>query len=510
MKKFILIFQIILYLLILSCSKYNYPENIKQMLKDSGKNKKEIKKAIIYFQEKGDSLQIDALYFLLENLINHSYTEAALYDSNKVEITFNILDYENYDKVISYLDSLEKEQGELHWKLKEKYEDIKTITSELLIENIELAFESWKNKPWAKQYSYNIFKEYILPYRGSNEPIESWRPYFLEHFKHLPEKLENPADPIEASRYINEETKSLFGFDPRFYCHPTDQGLEEMLSNKIGRCEDITNFIIYAMRANSLPVTSDYTPHWANTGNNHAWNSIITPDGKVIPDEYNLRSKLAKAYRKTFSQKKDNLAFKLEEWEKVPAWLGGKSYIDVTPLYTDVSDVTLSLEKEIPDSTRFVYLCVFNSGEWKAIHWGEIKDSTATFTDMGVDIVYLPMFYVHKELIPAGNAFILEGNGNLRILSSNDSTINPELISVTKKTIEKTTEGKRISFMENNCDYEFFYWDDEWKSLGEKTCTGEPLFFENVPSNHLYWLVEKDSRKEERIFTYENNKQVWW
>ncbi|MCK4696279.1 MAG: hypothetical protein KAT74_10975, partial [Candidatus Cloacimonetes bacterium] len=148
--------------------------------------------------------------------------------------------------------------------------------------------------------------------------------------------------------------------------------------------------------------------------------------------------------------------------------------------------------------------------EWKAIHWGEIKDSTVTFTDMGVDIVYSPMFYVHKELIPAGDIFILEGNGNLRILSENDNTINPELVSVTKKTIENTTEGKKISFLEDNCDYEFFYWDDEWKSLGEKTCTGEPLFFDNVPSNRLYWLVKKDSRKEERIFTYENNKQVWW
>jgi len=519
MKKIINFFSICILLILLSCTVTHYSDSISQTLKDAGENKKEIKKAISYFQAKEDSLQLDALNFILENLKNHCYVEFALYDSNKVEIPFNILDYKNYDEMILALDSLEEKNGELNWKRKKKLEDIETITTEFIIENIELAFKAWQEKPWAKDFSYNEFREYILPYRGSSEPLESWRSFFLERYETLSEEMNDPTDPIEAARLINEDVKSLFGFDSRFYCHPTDQGLSEMLQNGLGRCEDMTNFTIYAFRANALPITSDYTPYWADTGNNHAWNTIIIPGGKAVPfmgaeanpGDYNLHHKLAKAYRKTFSEQKDNLAFKLNEGEKAPSWLAGRNYLDVTSIYTKVSDVFLQLDYEIPDSTKFAYLCVFNAGEWRAIHWGKIDSlNNVTFDKMGVDIAYLPMFYKNKELLPAGAAFILEKDGTLRKIDKTETTQNLKLISVTRKIIKQATENKEIIFLDKDAEYELFYWNDEWISLGEKTCEGKPLLFEDIPSKCLYWLVMKDSRKEERIFTYENGNQVWW
>jgi hypothetical protein len=36
------------------------------------------------------------------------------------------------------------------------------------------------------------------------------------------------------------------------------------------------------------------------------------------------------------------------------------------------------------------------------------------------------------------------------------------------------------------------------------------LKFDGIPSEGLYWLVQRDSDQEERIFTYENNRQRWW
>jgi len=144
--------------------------------------------------------------------------------------------------------------------------------------------------------------------------------------------MADPSDPIEAAVLINDDIKSWFKFDPRFYYHPTDQGLSEMLENGMGRCEDMTNITIYAMRANALGITSDYTPYWANSGNNHAWNAIVAPDGKVTPfmgaesnpGKYRLANKMAKTYRKTFSKQKNNLVFQKKKQEKVPGWLAGK------------------------------------------------------------------------------------------------------------------------------------------------------------------------------------------
>lgn len=58
--------------------------------------------------------------------------------------------------------------------------------------------------------------------------------------------------------------------------------------------------------------------------------------------------------------------------------------------------------------------------------------------------------------------------------------------------------------------YELFYWENEWKSLGQKTATGKALVYDIVPSNCLLLLRNFTEGKEERIFTYENGKQVWW
>ena len=58
--------------------------------------------------------------------------------------------------------------------------------------------------------------------------------------------------------------------------------------------------------------------------------------------------------------------------------------------------------------------------------------------------------------------------------------------------------------------YELFYWDGEWKSLGEKKACTHELNYHNVPKNALLWLRDKSKGKEERPFTYEHNTQIWW
>jgi hypothetical protein len=58
--------------------------------------------------------------------------------------------------------------------------------------------------------------------------------------------------------------------------------------------------------------------------------------------------------------------------------------------------------------------------------------------------------------------------------------------------------------------YELFYWDDGWNSLGLKTADSTSLTYEKVPANCLYWLKCYTKGAEERIFTYENGTQVWW
>ena len=281
----------------------------------------------------------------------------------------------------------------------------------------------------------------------------------------------------------------------------------------------MTNLTIFAMRANGLAVTSDYTPYWANTGNNHAWNAILAPSGEVIPfmgaeanpGEYHLVNKLAKAYRKNFAEQPDNLAFQEKKQEKVPRWLGGKTYTDVTVDYVDVCQVEVTFEQAIPDSVDIAYLCVFNSGEWRAIHWGRIADGRALFTDMGKEIAYLPALYLNEEIVPFGPPFILRDDCTQETLAaSDDVTQDIRIGATTRRRQIASTDGIVQLTLDNGLEYELFFWDDGWQSHAKAIADDSPIVFENVPAGALYWLVGVDSNREERIFTVEERVQVWW
>lgn len=59
--------------------------------------------------------------------------------------------------------------------------------------------------------------------------------------------------------------------------------------------------------------------------------------------------------------------------------------------------------------------------------------------------------------------------------------------------------------------YELMYWNtDRWKSLGVHIAEADSLTYEGVPGNALLLLRNHTRGKEERVFTYENNTQVWW
>lgn len=60
--------------------------------------------------------------------------------------------------------------------------------------------------------------------------------------------------------------------------------------------------------------------------------------------------------------------------------------------------------------------------------------------------------------------------------------------------------------------YELFYMKDgHWVSLGRQTAErDDELMYGQVPSGALYWLRNLTRGKEERIFGYEDGKQVWY
>lgn len=59
-------------------------------------------------------------------------------------------------------------------------------------------------------------------------------------------------------------------------------------------------------------------------------------------------------------------------------------------------------------------------------------------------------------------------------------------------------------------EYELLYWDNGWKSMGRQKAKNVYVKYKNVPQNALYHLRNHTKGTDERIFTFENEKQVWW
>ncbi len=68
------------------------------------------------------------------------------------------------------------------------------------------------------------------------------------------------------------------------------------------------------------------------------------------------------------------------------------------------------------------------------------------------------------------------------------------------------------NFILEGDDYELLYWDNnDWQSVDVQISPQYNFItFSNVPSGAIYWLRNHTRGREERIFTYKNDKQVWW
>jgi len=433
------------------------------------------------------------------------YVVFGLFDKDGKEIPYDALAYKNFKEAEAAYDAIEKEHGPIDFKRKSFTPDLEVVKADYLIENIDLAFAAWREMPWAKDVPFEVFMETILPYRGSEEPLVPWRRACRDRLHDVYKDL-NTTRPDVAGHAILGEAGKWIRFNDIYYLHPTDQGYDEMCKTKLGRCEDISNMMSFAARASAVLCATDYTPAWANRDNNHAWDVLLDAHGRGhVP----LGNRAAKIYRKTFAIQHDSLGA-IKGDEPAPRWLSSTHYKDVTQEYLRTTDVRVDLGH--PEGRRFAFLCVFNGGEWVAIHWAREEPLDLwTFTAMGRGIAYLPAWYDGKDLLPAGPPLLLLDDGTERLLPGTGA--KTKLIATAtcpQKTSPDTNETTPVSHLEKGKTYELFRWDGSWKKEGEGVAGEGPLEFDGLPEDGLYWLVEKGSRKLERIFTIEDERQRWW
>ena len=477
-----------------------FDSRIVQALDSAKGNRREIELFLANYASSGDHEKADAARWLVANMDGHGFAVMTLVDKEGAPLAFDALDYTSLTEAKKALDAIEATHPQAEFKKTRFDSDLEHASAAFLSTHLDGAFEAWRSMPWSKSIRYEVFREFILPYRGSNEPLCAWRAPARERLAALCAELNSETDVLKFGEKTRAAVHGWVGFTDLFYLHPTDQSYDEMCRRKLGRCEDITNMISFGMRSVAALCASDYTPWWADRDNNHAWEVVLDQDGK---GRAGLSNRCAKVYRKTFALRKN---------EEAPRWLASSHFVDVTAQYQATTTVTIDLATP-PKDEQFAYLAVFNGGEWRPIQWGRIENGRVSFAAMGRDICYLPMIHRGGVDVPLAAPIVLDRDGNTYTLAAKCKHTTTLLASTTKPETPDADTGVQFpqTLVKPGAAYELFVWSDTgWKSCGRLEQNAGTREFTGLVDDGLYWLVEDGSEKLERIFTMESGRQVFW
>lgn len=386
-----------------SCTHNKKDMALEEALQLAGKNRTELESVLTHYQN--SPLKSEAAKFLIRNMPGHySFTDTTeikpYYDA--VDSVLTAMKDSNIWIIRDSLVSIGKKFAHLSPK---KTEDVQIITASFLIQNIDSAFAQWQKGPWARHLDFGQFCEYLLPYKTEEtQPLDGWRTYLRRfHPDHLNEL--RYCDPFKNSalRAAITLNSNLW-----YYMHPeiTDESvirpilrLSTRLRMPFGTCADFSSMATLVFRSQGIPVAMDFTPQWAYRSLGHTWNILPANHGKNIPfsgvssnpgQPHKLDERMAKVFRRTYAINSD-LKNLLEKEAYVPSAFRYPFIKDVTEEYMDCGKIELDVADSLDG--KHAYLAVFDNTKWEPVDFALIKGHKAVFKKVGMNTVYLPVYY---------------------------------------------------------------------------------------------------------------------
>lgn len=419
---------LLLCMILPSCQKREEDIMLRQALELAGSNRAELEKVLDYYA--GDSLKLEAAKFLIRNMPGHySYVDTAAINKYAHAVFFVVNSLKGEKDKNTIRDSIDRVAKEMGIDTLKIMPDCQFITADFLIQNIDTAFHDWQHGPWAKHVCFDDFCEWILPYKVEElQPLDNWRTrlkkYCSEGVNELSCCDQLCNSPFAAAKILNRNLSDSLRptmADPIHYANiPT----EFRAQLPFGRCGDYTSMATTILRSHGIPVVWQFTPQWARRSMGHAWNVLLSEDGRKIPfdgisgkigEERGGEVIMPKIYRYTYSLNKRLVEIN-NSGEFVPNLFRNIFISDVTKEIIKCSDVTL---KTRDVKNKYVYLHVFDNQNWVPVAYGTIKNNKATFKDVGENVLYLPAIYVNNQMIPISDPFILGHYGRVRRIVPN-------------------------------------------------------------------------------------------
>ena len=407
----------------------------------AGENKEELKSVIRHYR--GDKLKTKAALFLISNM------------ADKGEIRYNAA-------------------GQ-----KEVRPDVKHITADYLIENIDLAFEVWQY-PWCNSLSFEEFCEEILPYRMRNEPLENWRRYYYEKYKSVADSL--------ARHYSGRRGIALFfnNHYPKYYRPEMDTirgelSFREMEKHKGGSCIQMVLNAVQEMRAIGFPLNIDVIPYHGKLNKSHAYNSFIDEDGRCVgfsPYSPNLTGNGMTAYLV------NRIYFEKPRYRKVT-----EQYYHVTGLVLDEGNIALA---------------TYNDGAFKVVLPPDYTSAKrSVFDRITCDLLYFPVNY--NGAPSKTDPFILGEDGVPQYFDAGKKA-NKVLLN----DVGLYWYRKRVNIEEG--EYRLLGWDRGWVEIGKTSKDNDrSLNFGEVPDYGLFLVVGQGKKgQKQRPFIIKDGEPIFY
>lgn len=481
--------------LLCSCNKKS---NLEQALEFAGENRIELEKVLKHYSYcQSDSLKLRAAEFLIENMPGHWSLDAKILSAYYADIDSILSSEATWQTKAEQMNRISSNYSNY---MQTKIEDIRMITADYLIHQIDRAFDVWQNMPWAHHVMFDDFCEYLLPYKvAEGQPFDNWRDSLKEKYGEGLQLLQYNEDYKRSTIKAATTVRDNFVDDLMPVYTADYTGLPLLAWNNIARfpagtCNEFTQMILALMRSKGIPVVVDFIPQWPykGGGGGHAWMVLCNEKKKNVFFEASNHdqvgsliypeSKFGKVYRRTYAINRELL--RMQSVELLPEFFRNVFFRDVTSEYAPVATVVIQVYSDMKSHNHY---------HGKVIGMKRMyRDDTGFSKEMGFDNDPLTWCISNPE----------------------DSAAWAGMDFGSPIQIEKIIFLPRSD--DNNIrlgdEYELLYWEkDGWQSLGRQIAKEEiELRFERVPENALLLLHDLTRGKEERIFTCENGEQVWW
>lgn len=310
--------------------------------------------------------------------------------------------------------------------------DLATLTADLLEANLLEARKAYTDSRLVYgKVDYEMWRDYVLPYRVLEEDLSNWRPYLREQL--LP-VIADAKTVQEAASLIHKWIhEPLEDGKPRMRFVATEtrnQNPFQILHTRNGACKEIHITYVCALRAVGIPARHCTVGWWITTDWYHYFVQYYDPeirDWRSI-DASNTAGKDPVEWNQQHGNRNVMKAYAFPPYPTVKDIDGMQRWdtcTDITEYLCETGELVVRFDRQGPFT---VGLYTWNIGAWRLIGGAESKDGNPVLTKVGQTMEDRPLLVTVKSKDSEAMAIArIEAGKETRLeLSPSDTSIQFE------------------------------------------------------------------------------------